>query len=89
MALGGEAGELLEHFQWLTDAQSRSLNSDAQKLAKISEEVADITIYLIRLCDKLNLDLESAVENKIMANAAKYPIHLAKGNATKYTDFRS
>lgn len=87
MALGGEAGELLEHFQWLTDAQSRSLGTDAKKLAKVSEEVADIAIYVVRLCDKLDIDLERAIEAKIRANAAKYPVDLAKGNATKYTDF--
>jgi NTP pyrophosphatase (non-canonical NTP hydrolase) len=87
MALGGEAGELLEHFQWLSEEQSRSLEADAKKLTKVSEELADIAIYTVRLCDKLNIDLESAIEDKIRANAAKYPVTLAKGNATKYTDF--
>jgi NTP pyrophosphatase (non-canonical NTP hydrolase) len=87
MALGGEAGELLEHFQWLTEDQSRRLTTDQTRMAKVSEEVADIAIYIVRLCDKLDIDLESAIENKIRANAAKYPVNLAKGNATKYTEF--
>lgn len=88
MALAGEAGELLEHFQWLTEEQSRTLAADAGKRAKVSEEVADIAIYVVRLCDKLDIDLESAVERKMAANAAKYPVALAKGNATKYTELR-
>jgi NTP pyrophosphatase (non-canonical NTP hydrolase) len=87
MALGGEAGELLEHFQWLSDAQSRALGADPTKLARVAEELADITIYVVRLCDKLGLDLDEAVARKIEANARKYPVNLAKGNATKYTDF--
>jgi dCTP diphosphatase len=87
MALAGEAGELLEHFQWLTEDESRSLVNDTARLAKVSEEVADIMIYVVRICDKLNINLESAVEAKIRANASKYPVSLSKGNATKYTEF--
>jgi NTP pyrophosphatase (non-canonical NTP hydrolase) len=86
MALAGESGELLEHFQWLTEEQSRLLASDPAKLAKVSEEVADIAIYLVRLCDKLDINLEAAVAKKIETNALKYPVKLSKGKATKYTD---
>ena len=87
MALAGEAGELLEHFQWLTEEQSKSLPADDAKKKKVSEELADVAIYLVRLCDKLDIDLEQAIEAKMKANALKYPVSLAKGNATKYTDF--
>jgi dCTP diphosphatase len=89
MALAGEAGELLEHFQWLTEEQSRTLGMDAAKKQKVSEELADVAIYLVRMCDQLNVDLTQAVEDKMIANAAKYPVNLAKGNAMKYTEFRS
>jgi NTP pyrophosphatase (non-canonical NTP hydrolase) len=88
MALAGEAGELVEHFQWLTEEQSRGVAQDPGRLKKVSEEVADLMIYIVRLCDKLGIDLEHAIEEKIRANAAKYPVALAKGNATKYTDFK-
>ena len=88
IALAGEVGELVEHFQWLTEEESRSLAKDRKKLANVSEEVADLAIYIVRLCDKLGIDLEEAIEAKIKMNAAKYPVALAKGNATKYTDFK-
>lgn len=84
MALAGEAGELLEIFQWLTEEQSRGENISAEDKQLASEELADIQIYLIRLCDQLDIDLEGAVDQKIKKNAEKYPIHLAKDNATKY-----
>ena len=87
MALAGEAGELLEHFQWLTEEQSKALPADEAKKKQVSEELADVGIYLVRLCDKLGIDLEQAIEAKMAANALKYPVSLAKGNATKYTDF--
>ena len=84
MALAGEAGELLEIFQWLTEEQSRKESISAEDKQLASEELADIQIYLIRLCDQLDVDLEGAVEQKIKQNAEKYPVHLAKDNATKY-----
>jgi len=87
MALAGEAGELLEHFQWLTEEQSKAVATDEAKKKKVSDELADVAIYLVRLCDKLDIDLERAIEEKMKANALKYPVSLAKGNATKYTDF--
>jgi NTP pyrophosphatase (non-canonical NTP hydrolase) len=87
MALAGEAGELLEHFQWLTEAQSRSLGAEPAKQRQVATELADIMIYLVRISDQLGIDLESAVTAKLAANAAKYPVNLAKGNAKKYTEF--
>lgn len=84
MALAGEAGELVEIFQWLTEAESRS-KSDAARLEAASQELADITIYALRLADKLGIDLEAAVQRKMEVNAAKYPVALARGNATKYS----
>ena len=84
MALAGEAGELLEQFQWLTEDQSKSL-SDQQLLA-VADEIADIQLYLIRLADKLNVNILAECKRKIEANAIKYPIDKSKGTAKKYTE---
>ena len=84
MALSAEAGELLEIFQWLTEAQSRSLSPQAQAAA--SDEIADVLLYLIRLGDKLGIDPVAAANRKIVANAAKYPADKARGSSRKYTE---
>jgi dCTP diphosphatase len=83
-ALSVEAAELLEHFQWMSDADSASMS--AEKLLKVREEVADVFLYLIRLADKLDIDLGSAATEKIEINATKYPIDKARGSSKKYTD---
>jgi len=84
MALSGEVGELSEIFQWLTEDQSNKENISDEDLAKVREEVADILLYIIRLSDKLDIDLEQAVLDKLKINKEKYPVELSKGNATKY-----
>lgn len=88
MALAGEAGELLELFQWLTEEKSRALRESPADRGRVAEEIADIAIYVLRLCDQLGIDLEPAIEAKMRANALKYPIHLARGTATKYTELQ-
>ena len=85
MALSAEAAEITEHFQWLTEAQSRDLS--AAKLAEVEAELADTFIYLIRLADQLDVDLLAAAERKMRINEQKYPVEKARGNATKYTEF--
>jgi NTP pyrophosphatase (non-canonical NTP hydrolase) len=85
MALIVEAAELVEHFQWLTEDQSQSLPPD--KLAEVEQEIADIQIYLIRLADKLGIDLEQAINAKIELNEKKYPAEKVRGSAAKYTEF--
>jgi len=84
MALSAETAEIVEHFQWLTQEQSENLPND--KLAEVEKELADTFIYLIRLADKLDIDLLSAAENKIDINERKYPVSKSKGNAKKYTE---
>ena len=84
MALSVEAGELLEIFQWQSEDQSRRLTSEA--LAAASDEVADVLLYLIRLCDQLGIDPIVAANHKLVANAAKYPADKARGNSKKYTE---
>lgn len=85
MALAAEAGELLEVFQWLTDEQSRRLPDSPADLQLAREELADVLIYALRLADVLDIDLDAAVEEKLARNQQHYPVHLAKGNATKYS----
>jgi NTP pyrophosphatase (non-canonical NTP hydrolase) len=85
MALIVEAAELVEHFQWLTEEQSAALPPD--KLAEVEQELADIQIYLIRLADRLNIDLEQAVNAKIALNERRYPAEKVRGSAKKYTEF--
>lgn len=84
MALAAEAAELLEIFQWLTEEQSREIINNGKEMSLIKEEIADVLIYLVRLADKLHLDIEKAVLEKIALNEKKYPVKLAKDNATKY-----
>ena len=83
-ALVVEAGELLEHFQWMTDAASQELTS-AQKSA-VAHEVGDVLLYLIRLSDKLGLDPVAAAEAKLIVNASKYPVDKSRGSSKKYTE---
>jgi dCTP diphosphatase len=83
MALVGEGGELLEIFQWLTEQEAITL--DEEDRSRVSEELADIQIYLVRLADVLNVSIAQAVEEKLVENDEKYPVDLSKGNATKYS----
>ena len=86
MALAVEAGELLEIFQWMTESDSMLATSDSKLRGRIEEEIADIQINLLRLADKLSVDVESAVNRKIESNAQKYPIDRFKGSSRKYNE---
>ena len=83
-ALSVEAAELLERFQWLTEDQSRNL--PPEELQKVREEMADVLNYLVRLADKLDVNLLEAAREKIELNAKKYPVAKARGSAKKYSD---
>jgi NTP pyrophosphatase (non-canonical NTP hydrolase) len=83
-ALSVEAAELLEHFQWLTEEQSREL-SDAKK-EDVAAEAADVLLYLLQLCDKLGIDLVTAAKEKMVANGVKYPVQSSKGSSRKYSE---
>ncbi|PLX90484.1 MAG: nucleotide pyrophosphohydrolase [Desulfuromonas sp.] len=85
MALSVEASELVECFQWLTEEQSYALNCN--QLDAVEEEIADIQLYLIRLADKLGVDICAAVEKKIDKNGDKYPVDKVKGSSKKYTEY--
>jgi len=77
-----EAAEVLEHFQW----KSAEEVLDHGKIHKeeISEELADVAMYLFELADNLEIDLSVAIEKKLTKNAQKYPIEKARGKHTKY-----
>jgi len=81
-ALIVEAGELLEHFQWMTEEQSRIL--PPEKLEAVGGEMADVLLYLIQLGNVLGIDLVKAAQAKIQINSRKYPVDLAKGSSKKY-----
>ena len=84
MALSVEVAEIVEHFQWLSEAQSNELPE--QTLDKVATELADTLLYLVRLADKLDIDLLDAARRKIEINEQKYPVEKSRGNAKKYTD---
>jgi NTP pyrophosphatase (non-canonical NTP hydrolase) len=86
-ALSVEAAELLEHFQWLRDGRVDELGAD--KLVQVKHEMADVLVYLVRLADKLDVDLMSAVQEKMVLNRAKYPAELVRGDARKYHEYKS
>ena len=85
MALAVEAGELMEHFQWLTEEQSATLPPD--KLAEVEQELADILLYLVRIAEQTGLDLPAAVIRKMDLNEKKYPAAQVRGSALKYTEY--
>jgi dCTP diphosphatase len=85
MALAVEAAELMEHFQWLTEEQSLALSEE--KLAAVREEIGDVLIYLVRLCDRLGVDPLQAAMDKLRANQHKYPADRVRGKADKYSEY--
>ena len=83
-ALAVESSEVLEHFQWLTDEQSRALDADQKRL--VAMELADVLNYLVRLADVLQIDLLGSAYEKVQINAQKYPVERARGTSKKYSD---
>lgn len=82
MALAGEAGEVIEHFQWLTAEESAAL--PAEVADAVALELADVLLYLVRLADVLGIDLAEAAARKLAINALRYPVERARGKADKY-----
>lgn len=73
MALTGEVGELVEIFQWLTEAESTQVANNPATARAVRDEVADVLLYLVRLSSVLGIDLNEAVTHKMKSNALKYP----------------
>ncbi len=84
-ALTVEAAELLEHFQWLNSGVATELGE--AKLTEVRHEMADVLVYLVRLADKLDVDLGAAVTEKMALNRAKYPADKVRGDARKYHEY--
>ena len=82
MALIAEAGELVEHFQWLSPQQAENLSAESK--SEVALEIADVLLFLLRLADKLDIDPIAAAEKKMALNAEKYPVAKSRGKATKY-----
>ncbi|NMG42763.1 nucleotide pyrophosphohydrolase [Aromatoleum toluvorans] len=82
MALAGEAGEVIEHFQWLSGEESAALPEATR--AEVSLELADVLLYLVRLADVLDIDLADAARRKMQINAQRYPVEKARGKSDKY-----
>ncbi len=85
MALAVEAAELVEEFQWLTEEASRNLDDERRERVRL--EAADVFIYLLRLADKLGIDLLDAAADKMVLNERKYPAERVRGDARKYTEY--
>lgn len=86
MALAAEAGELMEHFLWATPEASAKVAADPAKRGKIADELADVIIYALEFANCTGLDVATAIDAKMAANAEKYPVEKARGRADKYTD---
>ncbi|MBV5275708.1 MAG: nucleotide pyrophosphohydrolase [Lamprocystis purpurea] len=85
MALAGEVGELLEHFQWLTQEQSRTLSPE--KKEQVAQELADCLIYILRLCERLDIDPIAAAYRKIAINEQRYPADRVRGDARRAGEY--
>jgi NTP pyrophosphatase (non-canonical NTP hydrolase) len=86
MALIVEAAELVEHFQWLRQEESHKLPPD--KRQEVEGELADILVYLVRIADRLDIDLLAAAYEKMCSNEAKYPADKVRGSSKKYTEYQ-
>ena len=85
MALIAEAAELIEHFQWLSPEQSQHLPAD--KVDAVSQELADVLIYLVRIADKLGVDLMQVAERKMALNEQRYPAEQVRGDARRASEY--
>ena len=85
MALSVEVGEIVEHFQWLTQEQSQAL--PPEKLEQVGLEIGDVMIYLVRLCDRLGIDPVEQAHKKLAINIAKYPADRVRGKSLKYDEY--
>jgi dCTP diphosphatase len=84
MALTGEVGELVEIFQWMTEAESKAAMENPRTASNVRDEIADVLIYLVRLADVLGVDADAAVRAKLASNAARYPAEKVRGSNKKF-----
>ena len=86
MALSVEAAELMEIFQWMTGDESLTVEDETQR-SNISDELADIFVYVVRIADRLDINLSESIKIKMKKNAEKYPAELVRGSSKKYTEY--
>ena len=86
LAVSAEVGELAEVVQWKSDQEVVEYLKSPEGKNKLSEEVADVAIYLLRICQQQNLNFIDILNKKMELNSISYPIEKSKGNARKYTD---
>ena len=86
MALIAEAAELVEHFQWLTQEDSKNL--PMEKLEEVRMEMADIQIYLLRMAERLGVDLVAAAQEKMAINEQRFPVEKVKGDARRAEEYK-
>ena len=86
IALSIEAAELLEWFQWRNKTEIQQMLSSDKREA-LEDEIADVAVYLSYLCHDLNINLEQAIQRKMLKNANKYPVDKVKGRADKYNEY--
>lgn len=87
MALIAEAAELVEHFQWLT--QEQSYNLPPEKFEEVRMELADIQIYLLRIAERMNIDLVQAAYDKMAINESRYPEEKVRGSAKRASEYEA
>jgi len=85
MAMSVEVAELMEHFQWLTQEESRNLDTETSE--KVRQEIGDVMVYLVRLADQLGIDPVAAAEEKMSINEARYPEEIVRGSSKKYNEY--
>ncbi len=85
MALSVEAAELLEHFQWKSEEESKHLSDEDKKA--ISYELADVFMYTLLLAKRMDIDLPAATQEKITINEKRYPADIVRGSAKKHDQY--
>ncbi len=86
MALAAAAAELMEHFLWAEPAASQARAADPSRRRDIADELADVVIYALEFANVTGIDVAAAIDAKLAANAAKYPVEKARGRSDKYTE---
>ena len=88
IAVSAEVGELAEVVQWKSDQEAAEYLNTPEGKSKLSEEVADVAIYLLRICQQQNLNFIDILNQKVEINASKYPVDKSKGNSIKYSELK-
>ncbi len=83
-----EASELLEHFRFKSESQVDAMLQNKSQRQELSEEMADILFFLIRLAQRYNVDLSTELENKMKKNGERYPVEKVKGSNKKYSEYQ-